>query len=136
MPLETKTEQEPDRLREWDHLVDSEGIYTPEAYAAKLGVTLPVKETYFDCSRLCRRISESDCLKRCGGAEEPCRKCDLTPLNRRLLRSEQLDFVVEQDFPGQVCGAILTLADKLTREHSPRNGVQHVSTSVITPEMV
>ena len=61
---------------------------------------------------------------------------DLTPLNRRLLRSEQIDFVVEQDFPGQVCGAILTLVDKLVRERNPKSGVQYVSTSVITPEMV
>ncbi len=61
---------------------------------------------------------------------------DLTPLNRRLLRAEQLDFVVEQDFPAQVCQAILTLADKLIRQHSPKNGVQHVTTSVFTPEMV
>lgn len=61
---------------------------------------------------------------------------DLTPLNRRLLRSERLDFVVEQDFPSQVCQAILTLEEKLVRGRSPRETVQHVSTSVITPEMV
>ncbi len=61
---------------------------------------------------------------------------DLTPLNRRLLRAERLDFVIDQDFPSQVCEAILTLEEKLVRGRSPRTVVEHVSTSVITPEMV
>ena len=61
---------------------------------------------------------------------------DLTPLNRRLLRAERLDFVIDQDFPSQVCEAILTLEEKLVRGRSPRTAVEHVSTSVITPEMV
>ncbi|MBR3763874.1 MAG: hypothetical protein IKK57_04885 [Clostridia bacterium] len=86
-------EQEPDRLSEWDHLVDAEGIYTPEEYAAKLGVTLPQKELYFDCSKLCRRISESECRKRCGGLEEPCRKCDLTPMNRAAVEHVSIELL-------------------------------------------
>ena len=86
-------EQEPDRLREWDHLVDAEGICTPEEYAAKLGVTLPEKELYFDCPKLGRRISESECWKRCGGPEEPCRKCDLTPLNRAAVEHVSVELL-------------------------------------------
>ena len=61
---------------------------------------------------------------------------DLTPLNRRLLRRERLDFVVEQDFPAQVCEAILMLEEKLVRNHSPREKIQYVTTSVFTAEMV
>jgi len=75
-------EQEPDQLNEWEHLVDAEGVYMPEEYATKLGVELPKKELYFDCLRLCRRISESECRKRCGTSEAPCKACDLSPLNR------------------------------------------------------
>ncbi len=95
-------EQEPDRLSEWDHLVDAEGIYTPEEYAAKLGVTLPVKVMYFDCSRLCRRISESECLNRCGGSEEPCRKCDLSPMNRAAVEHVSLELLRARTSPVKI----------------------------------
>ncbi|MBQ8201380.1 MAG: hypothetical protein IJZ74_06400 [Clostridia bacterium] len=95
-------EQEPDRIIEWDHLVDAEGIYTPEAYAAKLGVTLPGKELYFDCSKLCRRVSESECRKRCGGLEEPCRRCDLTPLNRAAVRYASVELLCARTTPVKI----------------------------------
>lgn len=95
-------EQEPDRLSEWDHLVDAEGVYTPEAYAAKLGVTLPEKEMYFDCLRLCRRISASECRRRCGGPEEPCRKCDLTPLNRAAVGFASIELLRARTTPVEI----------------------------------
>lgn len=95
-------EQEPDRLSEWDHLVDAEGIYTPEEYAAKLGVTLPEKELYFDCFRLCRRISESECRKRWRGSEAPCRKCDLSPMNRAVVEYASVELLRARTTPVKI----------------------------------
>lgn len=74
--------QEPDQLSEWETLVDAEGCYTPEEYARKLGVTLPQKEMYFDCSVAGCRVAESECVRRSRLKEAPCGGCSLEPLNR------------------------------------------------------
>lgn len=74
--------QEPDQLNEWETLVDAEGCYTPEEYARKLGVTLPKKEMYFDCSVAGCRVAESECVRRSRLKEAPCGGCSLEPLNR------------------------------------------------------
>lgn len=74
--------QEADQLNEWETLVDAEGCYTPEEYARKLGVTLPQKELYFDCSVAGCRVAESECVRRSALKEAPCGGCSLEPLNR------------------------------------------------------
>lgn len=61
---------------------------------------------------------------------------DLTPLNRKLLRTGELDFVLQQEFSAQVYEAILVLYDFLIHDRNPRTPVKYVSTTVITPEMV
>ncbi|MCF2670030.1 LacI family DNA-binding transcriptional regulator [Butyricicoccus pullicaecorum] len=61
---------------------------------------------------------------------------DLTPLNRKMLRSGRLDFVLEQEFSAQVYEAIMLLQELLVHDRRPRNPVKYVHTTVITPEMV
>lgn len=61
---------------------------------------------------------------------------DLTPLNRKLLRTGGLDFVLQQEFSAQVYEAIMVLYDFLMHDRKPRHTVKYVSTTVITPEMV
>lgn len=61
---------------------------------------------------------------------------DLTPLNRKLLRTGSLDFVLQQEFSAQVYEAIMALYDFLMHDRKPRAQVKYVSTTVITPEMV
>lgn len=78
--------QEPDRLNEWRYCVDAEGCYTPEEYARKLGVTLPQKEMYFECSVAGCRVAESECVRRSRLKEAPCGGCSLEPLNRAAAR--------------------------------------------------
>lgn len=61
---------------------------------------------------------------------------DLTPVNRKMLRTGRLDFVLEQEFSAQVYEAIMMLYELLMHERKPRTSVKYVSTTVITPEMV
>ncbi len=58
-------EQEPEWIAQWETIVDAEGVYTPEEYAAKLGVTLLGKELRFHCSAEEKEINESECEARC-----------------------------------------------------------------------
>lgn len=61
---------------------------------------------------------------------------DLTPFNRKMLRTGRLDFVLEQEFSAQVYEAIMMLYDFLMHDRQPRTAVKYVSTTVITPEMI
>ncbi len=61
---------------------------------------------------------------------------DLTALNRKLLRTGALDFVLQQEFSAQVYEAIMVLYDYLMHDRKPRTVVKYVSTTVIAPEMV
>lgn len=71
----------PDELNRWETLVDADGVYTPEEYAAKLRVTLPPKELYFECPTMGRRMAESECVRLCGAKNSSCGACRKEPLN-------------------------------------------------------
>ena len=61
---------------------------------------------------------------------------DLTPLNRKMLRSGKLDFVLEQEFSAQVYEAIMMLTELLLHDRHPRAAVKYVRTTIVTPEMI
>ncbi len=61
---------------------------------------------------------------------------DLTPVSRRSLRSGRIDFVVEQDFPGQVRRAIMILHELLVYGHRVRRPIEYLDTSIVTRELL
>jgi len=89
-------EQEPDQLNEWDHLVDAEGFYTPEEYAAKLGVMLLAKELRFHCPAEEKEITESDCKtrRRRWRKGKICRAC-----KREARQQAAVEYIAEKLLP-------------------------------------
>lgn len=61
---------------------------------------------------------------------------DLTPEAKRFLRRGRIDFVVEQDFSGQVYRAIMVLHELLAYGHHVRQPIINVETSIITRELL
>lgn len=61
---------------------------------------------------------------------------DLTPVAKRFLRNGRIDFVVEQDFSGQVYRAIMVLHELLAYGHHVRRPIINVKTSIVTRELL
>ncbi|MDO4173237.1 MAG: LacI family DNA-binding transcriptional regulator [Eubacteriales bacterium] len=61
---------------------------------------------------------------------------DLTPEAKHSLKKGKIDFVVEQDFSGQVYRAILILHELLVYGHRIRHEIVNVNTSIITRELL
>lgn len=61
---------------------------------------------------------------------------DLTPHARRLLRDNELDFVIQQEFSTQVEEAILLLRNYLVYGREPQQEVYNVETSILTSELI
>lgn len=61
---------------------------------------------------------------------------DLTPIARRELKNGRIDFVIEQDFPGQIYEALIVLAQMLLYHRPIRRTIRYVDTSIITREVL
>ncbi len=61
---------------------------------------------------------------------------DMTPEAKRSLRRGRIDFVIEQDFSGQVYRAIMVLHELLAYGHRVRRPIINVETSIITRELL
>lgn len=86
-------EQEPEQIAQWKSIVDATGVYTPEEYAAKLGVMLLAKELRFHCPAEEKEISESECEKRfCRWRKgKICRAC-----KREAQQQAAVEYIVEK----------------------------------------
>ncbi len=59
---------------------------------------------------------------------------DLTPINRKELKNGRIDFVIEQDFPGQIYEALVVLGQMLLYHRPIRRTIRYVNTTIITTE--
>lgn len=61
---------------------------------------------------------------------------DMTPPAVRGLKSDVIDFVVEQDFAAQAYEAILVMYALLAHDRKPKSSVRYVETSIYTKELL